>query len=361
MEKEIVHISQVVTRLPELRFADPVEWRICEGEQWAVIGPNGGGKTLIADIMQRKFAFREGEVRYNREGKVSDIIKSIAFKDIYSLADCRNSYYQQRWHATEADDVPTVAETLSEYEGTDNLKEVLHIFGIEDLLPKKLIYLSSGELRKFLIVRTLLSRPEILILDNPFIGLDAPSRDLLVDMLGQLSKLHGVQVILLLSNPADIPDMITHVLPVAGKKCYPPMTREAFLADTDFIQQLFPEQDWKNIELPVDKNKQPATHEVTFRMEHVCIRYGKRTILKDLDWEVRNGEKWALFGPNGAGKSTLLSLVYADNPQSYANTLYLFDKKEVQAKVSGKSRNGSDMFLRRCICIIWRMFRHSRL
>ena len=62
-------------------------------------------------------------------------------------------------------------------------------------------------------------------------------------------------------------------------------------------------------------------------MEHVCIRYGKRTILKDLDWEVKNGEKWALFGPNGAGKSTLLSLVYADNPQSYANTLYLFDKK----------------------------------
>ena len=62
-------------------------------------------------------------------------------------------------------------------------------------------------------------------------------------------------------------------------------------------------------------------------MEHVSIRYGKRTILKDINWEVRNGEKWALFGPNGAGKSTLLSLVYADNPQSYANTLYLFDKK----------------------------------
>lgn len=327
MEKEIVHIHQVVTRLPELRFAEPVEWRICEGEQWAVVGPNGAGKTLLADILQRKFAFREGEVCYNKEGKVSDIIRSIAFKDIYSLADCRNSYYQQRWHATESDDVPTVADTLSAYEGTENLKEVLHIFGIEDLLPKKLIYLSSGELRKFLIVRTLLSRPEILILDNPFIGLDAPSRDLLVDMLGQLSHLHGVQVILLLSNPADIPDMITHVLPIAGKKCYPPMSREAFLADTALIQVLFPEENWIQTALPVDPNKQPATHEVTFRMEHVCIRYGKRTILKDLDWEVKNGEKWALFGPNGAGKSTLLSLVYADNPQSYANTLYLFDKK----------------------------------
>lgn len=62
-------------------------------------------------------------------------------------------------------------------------------------------------------------------------------------------------------------------------------------------------------------------------MEHVSIRYGNRTILKEVDWEVKNGEKWALSGPNGAGKSTLLSLIYADNPQSYANTLYLFDRK----------------------------------
>ena len=76
-----------------------------------------------------------------------------------------------------------------------------------------------------------------------------------------------------------------------------------------------------------NSGKQPATHTVTFRMEHVSIRYGSRTILKDLNWEVKNGEKWALLGPNGSGKSTLLSLVYADNPQSYANTLYLFDRK----------------------------------
>lgn len=326
MEKEIVHIRQIVTRLPELRFHAPVEWTIREGEQWAVIGPNGAGKTLLADIMQRKFAFKEGEVVYGVEGKASDIIKSIAFKDIYSLADCRNSYYQQRWHATETEDIPMVADTLSDYLGTDNLREILRIFGIEDLLPKKLIFLSSGELRKFLIVRTLLSRPKILILDNPFIGLDAPSRELLVEMLGQLTHLHGVQVILLLSNPNDIPDMITDVLPVSDRTCFSPKKRKEFLADTDFIRRLFPEHAGE-ILLPVEANKQPSTHTVTFRMEHVSIRYEKRTILKDLDWEVKNGEKWALSGPNGAGKSTLLSLVYADNPQSYANRIYLFDKK----------------------------------
>ena len=61
-------------------------------------------------------------------------------------------------------------------------------------------------------------------------------------------------------------------------------------------------------------------------MHKVCIRYGERTILKDLDWQVMNGEYWALTGRNGSGKSTLLSLVCADNPQSYACDITLFDK-----------------------------------
>lgn len=63
------------------------------------------------------------------------------------------------------------------------------------------------------------------------------------------------------------------------------------------------------------------------RLNGVSIRYGDRTILRDLDWTVRRGEKWALGGENGAGKSTLLSLVCADNPQSYACDIRLFGRK----------------------------------
>ena len=61
--------------------------------------------------------------------------------------------------------------------------------------------------------------------------------------------------------------------------------------------------------LPVEADKPASTHEVTLRMEQVRIRYGSRTILENLDWEIRNGEKWALFGPNGAGKSTTLKMI----------------------------------------------------
>ena len=331
--KIVVNIRNVVTRLPELRFEEPHNWIIEEGQQWGVIGPNGAGKTLIADVMQRKFALKEGEVAFGYEGNVGTLVKSIAFKDIYSLADCRNSYYQQRWHSTETDEVPTIEDILKEDAGSEDYHKVLSLFGIEELLPKKLIFLSSGELRKFLIVRTLLKHPRVLILDNPFIGLDAPSRGVLVEMLQQITKLKCVQVVLLLSNPDDIPEMITHVLPVKQRKCLPVYSREEFLKQTDLIADLFPFEGKEDsvrsgaFSLPVGEQKEPSAHLVTFRMEHVSIKYGNRTILKDLDWEVRNGEKWALFGPNGAGKSTLLSLIYADNPQSYANTLYLFDRK----------------------------------
>ena len=337
MEREKKYVAEIVgavPRLPELTFTEPVNWTIQAGEQWAVIGPNGAGKSLLIDLLQRKFALKAGEVNFASNGRVSDFVRCITFKDIYSLADCQNTYYQQRWHATENDEVPRAAELLgvTPEEGIKN-EELIDLFGIRELLTKKIIYLSSGELRKFLIVRALLKHPRLLILDNPFIGLDAPSRALLVEMLQQMTQVHGVQVILLLSNPQDIPAMVNRVLPVVDRTLLPPMSRETFLADKVLIHRLFPteglteEQPVEVSALPVDPEKQPATHTVTLRMEKVKVHYGSRTILQDIDWEIKNGEKWALFGPNGSGKSTLLSLVYADNPQSYANTLYLFDKK----------------------------------
>ena len=340
-KKYVAEIAGAVPRLLELTFTEPVNWTIQAGEQGAVIGPNGAGKSLLIDLLQRKFALKAGEVNFASNGRVSDFVRCITFKDIYSLADCQNTYYQQRWHATENDEVPRAAELLgvaneelpnkSSFLNTNS--SLIDLFAIRELLSKKVIYLSSGELRKFLIVRTLLKHPRLLILDNPFIGLDAPSRDLLVEMLQRMTQVHGVQVILLLSNPQDIPAMVNRVLPVVNRTLLPAMSREAFLADNALVHRLFPTEGLAEAQpvevpaLPVDPEKQPATHTVTLRMEKVKVRYGSRTILQDIDWEIKNGEKWALFGPNGSGKSTLLSLVYADNPQSYANTLYLFDKK----------------------------------
>src|SRR5690606_14747684 len=62
-------------------------------------------------------------------------------------------------------------------------------------------------------------------------------------------------------------------------------------------------------------------------MKHVNVHMKANPILVDINWEVKQGECWALLGHNGAGKSTLLSMVTADNPQGYTNDLVLFDRK----------------------------------
>lgn len=319
----IVSIKQAIPRLPEICFQEPIHWQINKGEQWALIGPNGSGKTILADLLQKRYALKEGEVKFGIEGKTHEIVKSIAFKDIHTLADQRNTYYQQRWHATETDELPTVKNLLANT--ADVLfEEIQTIFNIKEHLQKKIIHLSSGELRKFLIIRTLLSNPKLLILDNPFIGLDSESRGVLMDMLEQMVKLRNLQVILLLSNPDDIPEMITHVMPVNNRSCYNPVSSELFRKDKDLQRKLFPAPD-KQLQLP--QPNETSLHQTTVHMEKVSVKYGSRTILKDVDWIIKNGEKWALCGPNGSGKSLLLSLIYADNPQAYAQKIYLFDRK----------------------------------
>ena len=62
-------------------------------------------------------------------------------------------------------------------------------------------------------------------------------------------------------------------------------------------------------------------------MKNCVVKYGANIILKDISWNVKADEHWALLGENGSGKSTLLSLIYADNPQGYSNNISIFDRK----------------------------------
>lgn len=322
----LVCIENAVTRKEILRFKKPVNWAIKDRQHWAVIGANGAGKTLLVDILCRKHALKDGAVSCADNQNLTTLVKSVAFRDIYSFADLQNSYYQQRWNAGDEHGVPRVEELLSKGDPTW-ATELVKTFAIEDLVPKPVNLLSSGELRKTLIVRSLLSKPRILILDNPFIGLDAGSRKLLNDVLDQLSRLDNLQIVLVLSDPKDLPRFVTHVLPVRNKELLPEQTREQFVGDSDFHNQLFGSDRLSDIRYLNANADSPPEFENALLFKNIHIRYGSRTILDHLDWMVKRGDKWALLGENGSGKSTLLSLVAADNPQAYANDITLFDRK----------------------------------
>ena len=322
--------------MPAWRLAKPVDFCLCDGEHIAVVGPNGGGKSMLVDIITgaHPLLMHDPEYDFSPSAKemVSDNIQYITFRDSYGT---QQSYYLQlRWNQTEIDkETPTVGQLLEEaylQAGEDTperrkmQQHLYELFHIGHLLDKYVILMSSGETRKYQLTRTLLKEPRVLIMDNPFIGLDAETRDQLKNLLTDLSRERALQMILVLSKTDDIPDFITHVVEVRDMTVGPKQTISEYYENrSPYPARVLSEEKEKAIlGLPYN-DKEYNTDEVV-KMNAVSIRYGERTILDKLDWTVKNGERWALSGQNGSGKSTLLSLVCADNPQSYACDIELF-------------------------------------
>ncbi|MDR1416867.1 MAG: ATP-binding cassette domain-containing protein [Prevotellaceae bacterium] len=322
----LIHIGNAVLRDAELRFQHPLNFDLYPLQHWAVVGPNGAGKTTFINLLTGKLPLAEGIVSYNIDGDapLHEKVKVVSFRDMYSLAESRHLYYQQRWNSAEGE-TPLVRDLMKKSGGSEaEVQKLIALFGVEDLLNKNIISLSSGELRKYLIINVLKSAPKVLILDNPYIGLDERSRVLLNDLFVQLAQ-GGMQLVLVLPNPSEIPDVVTHVLPITRMRCLPSMTPSDFLADAKLQSAMFTRP--QSYILPPIQEASTTSYHLVLDMHNVQIRYGAHTILKDLDWQVKRGEKWALLGPNGAGKSTLLSLICGDNPQAYANNFSLFGKR----------------------------------
>ncbi|MDO4172130.1 MAG: ATP-binding cassette domain-containing protein [Prevotellaceae bacterium] len=337
----IISVKNGVTRMPEWRMAEPVDFELDNNEHIAIVGPNASGKSMLVDIITGSHPLLMQDVTYdfapNTSKLVSENIKYITFRDTYGGDNDRTYYLQQRWNQMEIDEnTPTVGKVLEEAymrAGEDSgerraFKEHLYeIFNLKFLLDKYIILLSSGELRKLQLCRVLMTAPRVLIMDNPFIGLDKETRQQLRELLETISSERCLQIILVLAKDEDIPKFITHVVPVRDRVVLPKVTREQYMqtATLSATSSLTEEQRREILDIPYREDEY-NTDEVV-RMNKVSIRYGARTILQELDWTVHNGERWALSGQNGAGKSTLLSLVCADNPQSYACDIVLFDQQ----------------------------------
>ncbi len=334
--KPIVRIESGLPMVREWQLAAPVDFVFGAGEHIAVFGRNGAGKTKLVEIILGRHPVKKGIIEYAFPSPVrkyvSENVKYLAFKDCYGGETEQNYYLQQRWNSWDVDD--------------------------------ERILLSSGELRKHSLSKVLGTEPCLLILDNPFVGLDAASRLVLGEQLRAIVEGGKTSLMLVLSREDEIPPFMTHVVEVKDEVVLPKKRLADWLAErgtetcgkeqacgsTESCrtvktcgsgQACGPGQAIStgdahcNADSPTLENgpsarraaDNPASSTEIVRLNKVTIRYGERTILKDLDWVVRKGEHWSLTGPNGSGKSTLLGLVCADNPQSYACDISLFGRK----------------------------------
>jgi molybdate transport system ATP-binding protein len=322
-------------------------WTFLKDQNWALIGPNGSGKTLLARSLAGKVPVIKGEICYGfrpAPGKLpEECVALVTFEQQRALAG--EAPPAARWFSMELDEAPSMREFLS-YDSIEEInpfeirtrrpgsvasferlrRKVIKLLQIESLMACPAPSLSNGEMRKLLLARALLKRPRLLIIDDAFTGLDSSSRAHLKMAFGRLMRSTKLRILLINPRYDELPRGITHILHVDSLRIRAQGRRLLMMRNPAVRRLLYadsksPRKQSKKIEArPTD-----ATDELV-KMEDVSIGYDGRQILARINWIIRRGDSWALVGTNGSGKTTLLSLISGDNPQAYANKIHIFGR-----------------------------------
>jgi molybdate transport system ATP-binding protein len=299
-------------------------WKIEDGEHWIIAGPNGGGKTLLIEILAGIAHVAKGEVVY-------DFINAKTWDEAYAekrrhitcvpthalneFVRRDELYYQQRYYRISEDDTPLVKDFLEAHTGAIEAIGLPANFRITHLLNVAVSRLSNGQLKKLLILKNFLKGvPKLLLLDYPFEGLDAASRKDFIDFIDFLPQRYGVQVIII-DHGEQLPSSINRRLTIKNFK----------IDKIERVENSVKVNDHSSSYLP--HSHSPSNGREIIRIENLNLRYGTHSLFNNFNWVVNKGERWALTGRNGTGKTTLFSLIFADHPQAYAQKVYLFGKR----------------------------------
>ncbi|WP_121354152.1 ATP-binding cassette domain-containing protein [Flavisolibacter nicotianae] len=346
MSQSLIAFHDVTLRVPGGDVFPAIRFVVNEGEHWAFVGENEALKAALLEALAGTIAVIGGRAEFpffekHRAAVQGDPLLSpyrfIAKIDerhhFRNLSNTSQFYYQQRFNSSDSEDALTVQEYLEQVHAARDLP-ALDLAALVDrmklapLLNRQLIKLSHGETKRLLVAAALLRHPRVLLFSNPFAGLDAGTRMELRETINGVAAA-GITVILS-TSAGEIPEAITHVARFEKDNSITTVKKEVAALPTQPAAQ--PRLDEEELRSLLATGNRPPFNDIVV-MKAVRIQYDEKRILDDINWTIKQGERWALLGPNGAGKSTLLSLVNADNPQAFANHIILFDRK----KGSGES------------------------
>lgn len=379
MIKNIFRLDNVTAKISYKKYLKDISWQICQGEFWAVLGTNASGKSGLGQLLAGRLEVISGEITSQPEktGYVSfekhaEIIEDLIKNDETDFIDCidtgtivkeficnTNSHPVRkfRYKAGKIGSIKPSPEASHLHRRAITLAKE---FGITHLLERGIRFLSTGEIRKVMICQALVHDPELLILDEPYDGVDLLSRKAVADAVVSVGK-QGIAVVMILNRFSEIPKEATHILYISDCMIQLKGSRKEILGEADNIQNsgtgggdssssaistleklhnlhytlpaVLPEKD-----RPSARSKEPSSSfsatpsqswqsestSTLVKMVDTTVIYGENRVLNQISWEVKQGEHWKISGPNGAGKSTLLSLINGDNPQAYCNHIELF-------------------------------------
>ena len=336
-------------------------WSFNSGEVWLILGSNNGGKNIFQKAIEESSIKNSTNQSFEFVPVASGIFAN-TFKDsveIVSLEKASSLIQEERINdegefieggidigrtarvfisEVLSSDKKTALELASRLETYPEIK----LCGIEKILDRGLKYLSTGEIRRTLLCRALLSGKKLLFLSNPFAGLDVESRSLLLNFFDTVASKQGKGfpfILLSMERYTEIPSSVTHVLEISKNEISFCGTKNDFekfyqtrLEKEKSIKELKRQELLNSLATVQSESSNIKTFNLSdfeslVKMNDVKVAWGENTVLENFSWELKPLEHTLIRGPNGSGKTTLLELITGDNMQVFCNDVSIFGRR----------------------------------
>ena len=321
-------------------------------ENWLVIGPNGGGKADFLNAISGNLKFIKNQNDSILEIPQPNDLELVSLEKAARIIQEERENDESEYLEGGVDIGRTgkvfIAQSLKnpdQINQIENLPEV-KLCGIQHILERGLKYMSTGEIRRTLLAKALISKKKLLILSDPFAGIDVESRKILLDFFTQMTNPQvenhqGTQIILCMERWNEIPQTITHVIEFSNKEvsfCGERKDYEIILQKRKAESENQIEKQKQDFEKELNQTLQETfvlqneksdseDEEILVEMKNVNVGWDGRLVLENLNWTLKKHEHWLIRGPNGCGKTTFLELITGDNKQVYSNDIWIFGIK----------------------------------
>lgn len=296
-------------------------WQVESAQHWVLLGGNGVGKSAITAVLLDQANIVSGT--RSCDFKRTEIVSSDLQKQLITaelLADQDD--------ITDGKTSPKLVSELiyqqsSPYFDQQLCQQLITGFAFEALLKQRLRALSTGETRKLMLIKALSNRPELIVLDEPFDGLDVQSVELLRSVLIELSA--SMTMVFVVNRLDEIPVFITHYGYVKNGELQQQLATPDLKQRDDLFKLLHLQQTDLTIPSKDVAHSAPEFNEPELvRLQNAMVSYSGKVIFSHLNWTIKARQHWQLSGKNGSGKTCLLNLITGDNPQCYNNDIKVF-------------------------------------
>ena len=206
MNTPILEVHELTKKFNAFTAVDHISFSVGEGEIVGLLGPNGAGKTTTIQMLLDLMTPTSGTISYFSKPFPKEreyILSRINFASAYSHVQSRM----------------TVGENLIIYAGLyeipdakERINELLSLLEIEDLKHKLFWHLSSGQKTRVILVKSLLNRPKLLLMDEPTASLDPDIANKIIELIQLLQQKEHISILFTSHNMGEVEQLCDRVM-----------------------------------------------------------------------------------------------------------------------------------------------------